>query len=84
MTVYYITFRNVTPAQRGEGILKKYGISCRLTRTPRWMEEQGCGYCLKMGPERILEGVTLLRENQINFRKIYSQQGNGEAQEVVL
>ena len=46
MKFYYITFRSVTFAQRGEKVLKKEGIRCTLLRTPRWMEEQGCGYAL--------------------------------------
>ena len=39
-----ITFRSVTPAQRGEAILKREGINCTLQRTPRSMQEKGCGY----------------------------------------
>ena len=44
----FITFRSVTFAQRGESELKRVGISCNIQRTPRWMEEQGCGYSLRV------------------------------------
>ena len=37
MKFYYITFRSVTYAQRGEQILHKEGIRCTLLRTPKWM-----------------------------------------------
>ena len=55
----YITFRSVTVAQRGERLLKNSGIDCILQRTPRWMEERGCGYCLRVRPTDIPEGLIL-------------------------
>ena len=41
MKVYYITFRSVTYAQRGEKVLQKSGVRVALLRTPKWMENQG-------------------------------------------
>ena len=84
MDVYFITFRSVTPAQRGEGLLRKNGVHCSVQRTPRWMEEKGCGYCLRLGGEVLEKGTHLLRENQINFRKVYVQHRDGNVEEVVL
>ncbi len=83
MSVYFITFRSVTPAQRGEGILRRNGIRCALQRTPRWMEERGCGYCLRIH-SRIGEAVALLQTAQVPFRKVYLQSMDGKAEEVVL
>ena len=81
MYVYFITFRSVTIAQRGEGILRKKGIPCQLLRTPRWMEEQGCGYCLRLRREEIEPVTQVLREGNIQFRKVYrlGADGNVEA-----
>lgn len=84
MSVYFITFRSVTPAQRGEGLLRKNGIRCTLQRTPRWMEEKGCGYCLRLQPERIGEAVGVLRSAQVPFRKIYLQVADGSVEEAAL
>ena len=84
MNFYFITFRSVTAAQRGERALQKKGIRCQLSRTPRWMEEQGCGYCLKLGRSRISEAVSRLREEQIAFRKVYFQTDGTNAEEVAL
>ena len=39
-----ITFRSVTPAQRAEEVLRRAGVECSIQRTPKWMEEKGCGY----------------------------------------
>ena len=82
MSVYYITFRSVTLAQRGEGILLKNGVRCSLQRTPRWMEEQGCGYCLRLRAAEVGTAAELLRGSRIAFRKIYIQRPDGNVEEV--
>ena len=84
MSVYFITFRSVTPAQRGEALLRKQGIWCNLQRTPRWMEEKGCGYCLRLQQDRIREAVQTLRAAQVPFRKVYRQDETGTVEELVL
>ena len=78
----YITFRSVTHAQRGEGILSGAGIRCAMQRTPRWMEEQGCGYCLRLRTDDIMSAVRLLRDAQVPFRRVYVQSGDGAVEEV--
>lgn len=83
MKMYFITFRSVTPAQRGQRILQQAGIACALLRTPRWMEERGCGYCLRLRPESAMEAVDLLRQAHLSFSKIYAGTDHG-AQEVQL
>lgn len=84
MRFYFITFRSITFAQRGEGILRRKGITCTLQRTPRWMEERGCGYCLKVQQRDVEEAVKLLRENRLAFSKVYLQQPDESAQELAL
>lgn len=84
MSVYFITFRSVTLAQRGEQALRRGGIRCGLQRTPRWMEEQGCGYCLRLRPEDAGNAVELLRKERIMFRRIYVQRKDGNVEEVAL
>lgn len=79
---YCITFRSVTFAQRGERMLQLGGVGCTLQRTPKWMEERGCGYCLRIQPNRLYDGVRLLRQGKIPFRKVYSLEPGAEAQEV--
>ena len=84
MNVYYITFRSVTFAQRGEEILRRGGISSVLQRTPRWMEEQGCGYCLRLRTDDVQTSAALLRGSRIPFRKIYLQQPEGNVEELAV
>lgn len=82
MKTYFVTFRSITFAQRGESILQKAGIRCTLQRTPRWMETQGCGYCLRIAAGDGLQAVSLLRQKQVPFGKIYLQGESGELEEV--
>ena len=84
MKFYYITFRSVTYAQRGEKTLTSGGIRCTLLRTPRWMEEQGCGYALKLWSTDIAAAVKLLRDNRIQLRRAYVQLEDSQMEEVIL
>lgn len=78
----YITFRSVTVAQRGERLLKSGGIDCILQRTPRWMEERGCGYCLRIRPTEVAESLRRLKEGGVPYSKVYPRQPNGAVEEV--
>lgn len=80
----FITFRSVTFAQRGEAALQQAGIRCAVQRTPRWMEEQGCGYCLRIRQADGKEAVQRLREQQIAFRKVYMRREDGAVEAVSL
>ena len=84
MKTYFVTFRSITFAQRGERVLQKAGIGCVLQRTPRWMEAQGCGYCLRLSVQQMPKAVAMLRQQQVPMRKIYLQMEDGEVQEVQL
>lgn len=84
MKFYYITFRSVTFAQRGEQVLNKAGIRCTLQRTPRWMESQGCGYSLRIWTADVTASVKLLREERVSMRKVYIQRGDGTLEEMAV
>jgi len=84
MKFYYITFRSVTFAQRGERVLRDAGIQSTLLRTPKWMEEQGCGYCLRLWTQDVSPAVGLLRRGRVPLRKIYVQLADGQLEEMSL
>ena len=65
-----ITFRSVTPAQRGEQTLNRAGIYCHLSRTPRLMEERGCGYCLRLLQVQLPFALQQLEKGGISYQKI--------------
>ena len=80
----YITFRSVTLAQRGERVLAAGGIPAALQRTPRWMEERGCGYCLRLRQKSLTEAAELLRKNGVPYRKLYIHGSQGILEEAGL
>jgi hypothetical protein len=84
MRFCYITFRSVTLAQRGERTLRKAGVDCSLQRTPRWMEERGCGYCLRLRPKDTLKAVELLRTCDVVFSKVFTTNEQGMVEELNL
>lgn len=84
MRTYYITFRSVTLAQRGERTLRRGGVDCILQRTPRWMEERGCGYCLRLRPADAVRAVQLLRGSGVAFSKVFSTNEKGTVEETAL
>lgn len=77
----YITFRSITAAQRGESVLRRARIDVVLQRTPRWMEEQGCGYSLGIHQQNVNETAMILKKAGIAYRKIYIQEENGAFEE---
>ena len=81
MKFYYITFRSVTYAQRGEKVLSDAGVRCTLLRTPKWMEAQGCGYSLRLWTEDIHFGVGILRRAGVPYRRVYIQLPDGTLEE---
>ena len=79
-----ITFRSVTPVQRAEEVLRRAGIDCTVKRTPKWMEEKGCGYSLRLSCRDIMAATMLLRQAGIAFKKAYSLNENGAPEELRL
>ena len=77
MKSIFITFRSITLAQRGERVLKNAGIGCTLQRTPRWMEERGCGYSLRLKGGDVRRCLELLAQNGVAYSKVYAQTDRG-------
>ena len=84
MSYYLITFRSVTHAQRGEKVLQRENLRCTLQRTPRWMEEKGCGYSLRLWTNEPGQAVAALRMEGVPLRKVYLQTQDGEMEELRL
>ena len=81
MKLYYITFRSVTFAQQGEAVLQRKGIHGSLQRTPKWMEQKGCGYCLRLRVPDIGAALQALRMSRVPLQKVYVQTEQGRLEE---
>ena len=80
----YITVRSVTYAQRGEKLLRQSGVDCALQRTPKWMEQRGCGYCLRLRGAMVHRALELLHQAKVPMRRVYTNGPGGEMKELVL
>ena len=84
METCMITFRSVTPAQRGEMVLRQQGIGCALQRTPRVLADQGCGYSLRLNCLLLPRALEILRQKGIAYRKAYRLTDTAAPEEIRL
>lgn len=71
-TLWLITFRSVTFAQRGQARLRKAGIDSSIQRTPAGLSDRGCSYCLRLRQWDISQAVQLLGDS---YSKVFAQNG---------
>lgn len=71
-----ITFRSITPAQRGMHVLINQKVSCDLRRTPTELESRGCGYALYLQEEVIGRGIAILKENRVSYGSAYRREAD--------
>ncbi len=84
MRYCFITIKSLTAAQRAENVLKRAGIRCSLQRSPRWMEEQGCGNGLRVDCEDLSRALTTLRGNHVSYNRAYLRLEDGIMEELAL
>ena len=84
MKYCFITFRSITYGQQGERLMQNNKIQTQLLRTPGWMEKKGCGYCLRLQNRDVDKAVALLRENGVDFRRVYRKAEDGTLREMAL
>ncbi|MBE6924460.1 MAG: DUF3343 domain-containing protein [Ruminococcaceae bacterium] len=82
MEWYHITFRSITPAQRGERILRQSGIEATLMRALRQLSLEGCGYSLRIRAREGMRAVERLKSTGVPYRRVFYQSANGEIQEL--
>lgn len=84
MRYCFITIKSLTAAQKAESVLRRIGIRCTLQRSPRWMEEQGCGNGLRVDCDDLSQALTILRRNHISYNRAYLRQEDGAMEELTL
>ena len=78
----YITFRSVTFGQKAERILRRAGMECTLLRTPKELSHRGCGYCLGLRPEWIIDAARMLDSEKVEYGKLYARNPDGTYEEI--
>lgn len=82
MFVYDFSFRSLTGAQNGRSVLQDSGIASLLTRAPKRISEQGCGYVLEVSGADGELAAHELRRSGVGFRRIFRQYDTGEMEEL--
>ena len=68
---YFFTFRSVTAAMDAKELLEKSGIKAVLSRTPKSLKQQGCGYSLRLRVESPMTAKRILEGERANYQRIY-------------
>ncbi len=82
MVMIDFSFRSLTAAQSGRGVLLEQGIGALLSRAPKSISELGCGYVLQVAEADGARALAVLRHWGIGFRRIFRQLEGGSLQEV--
>lgn len=82
MDEYLLTFRSITYAQRAERVLSNRAERVYLSRTPKFLSEQGCGYCVHLVTADIMGAVQSLNAASVPLRKVYRKRPGGRLEEV--
>ncbi|MBR4550192.1 MAG: DUF3343 domain-containing protein [Oscillospiraceae bacterium] len=80
MTLYLITFRSLTHAQRSARLLERSGLTAALIKTPPGLSSSGCSYAvtLRSRPE---EALALLRKNNMRVGRLFRRGPDGSYEE---
>ena len=54
----------------------------QLQRTPRWMEEKGCGYSLRLPPGYGAAAMEQLKQSGVPFSRLYLHRDDGGLEEL--
>lgn len=84
MNDVFFTFRSVTAAMRGSRVLEDLGIRSLTVRTPKQLQEQGCGYSLRLRTSDAARARQALAQAQIRYSRIYRREEDGQWQEVAV
>ncbi len=81
MTVYLITFRSLTHAQRSARLLERRGLTATVIKAPQGLSSSGCAYAvtLRSRPE---EALALLRQNNMRVGRLFRRGPDGTYEEV--
>ncbi len=82
MVNYLIVSRSLTHAQRTARALERAGITSIISRPPKFMSEEGCGYCVKISEKRLYDALVALGNAGIDREKIFILYDDGTSSEV--
>lgn len=83
MSIYLITFRSLTHAQRAARLLERGGFTATVIKAPQGLSEKGCAYAVTLRG-RVGEALTLLRGSSLRMGRVFRREADGTYTEVGL
>ena len=84
MISYLLLCRSLTYAQRTARVLERAGMGAQVTRAPKAVAKEGCGYCVRIREQHLSRGLRLLHQEGLGPRQVYLQTDGDSYQEVAL
>ena len=83
MSIYLITFRSLTHAQRAARLLERGGVTATVIKAPQDLSSSGCAYAVTLRG-RPGEALTRLRGAGLKIGKVFRREADGGYTEVAL
>lgn len=84
MVYYLIVCRSLTYAQRTAAALERAGITARILRSPKLIDQKGCSHSVKVSERNLTAALVVLNRAELTPRRIFLQAGEGDYREVGL
>lgn len=81
MFLYAFSFRSLTGAQTGRDVLVLSGIAAELSRAPKSIAVQGCGFVLEVSEGIGLMAAEALQAHGVGYRRVFRLYEDGTVQE---
>ena len=84
MVYYLILCRSLTYAQRTAAALERAGITARILRSPKLIDQEGCSHCVKVSERSLTAALVALNRAMLTPKRIFLQAADGGYREVGL
>nr|WP_317323200.1 DUF3343 domain-containing protein [uncultured Flavonifractor sp.] len=84
MVYYLIVCRSLTYAQRTAAALERAGITARILRSPKLIDQKGCSHSVKVSERNLTAALVVLNRAELTPKRIFLQTGEGDYREVGL
>ena len=84
MVYYLIVCRSLTYAQRTAAALERAGITARILRSPKLIDQKGCSHSVKVSERNLTAALVVLNRAELTPKRIFLQTGEGDFREVGL
>ncbi len=79
---YLLLCRSLTYAQRASRTLEHAGVTATVTKVPKSVSGQGCGYCVKVSEKNLAKSLSALNGAGLGPSRVFLQETDGGFTEV--